>query len=119
MRKGRYRNCRDTGGQKGQIKPLPARAGKISLRLKVIRFEPQNIEVKSIVFFLQKRLLFEIPCSIFKMQNRVELLASKAKVLNLANGKTMNPHPENGAFKTQQNHGWFNKATLARIIHEA
>ncbi len=103
----------------GRRKPLPAEAGRFSLRLKAICFEPQNkepqnIEVKGIFLFLQKRPLFEIPCSIFKMQNRVELLASKAKVLNLANGKIMNPRPENGAFKTQQNQGGFNKANLAR-----
>ena len=39
------------------IKPLPAKAGRFLLRLKVIYFkpqnkEPQNIEVKNIVLFL-------------------------------------------------------------------
>jgi len=75
-----------------KIKPLLAKAGRFSLRLKVICFEPlnkepQNIEVKNIVLFLQKLLLFEIPCSIFKMQNRLKLFASEAKILHLANGK--------------------------------
>jgi len=48
--------------------------------LKVIYFEPlnkepQNIEVKNIVLFLEKLLLFEIPYSIFKMRNMLKLFA--------------------------------------------
>ncbi len=60
-------------------KPLPAKAGRFLLRLKVIYFEPQNIEVKNIVLFLKKLLLFEIPYSIFDIQNEKHAKAIRPK----------------------------------------
>jgi hypothetical protein len=66
------------------IKPLSATGGRSSLRLKVIYFEPQNkepqnIEVKNMVLFFQKLLLFEIPCSIFDIQNAKQAKAVRLK----------------------------------------
>ena len=54
--------------------------------LKVIYFEPQNIEVKNIVLFLKKLLLFEIPYSIFDIQNEKHAKAIRLK------GEGFKPH---------------------------
>ena len=41
--------------------------------------EPQNIEVKNIVLFVKKLLLFEVPCSIFDIQNEKHAKAIRLK----------------------------------------
>jgi len=37
--------------KKQMIKPLPAEANRFLLRLKVVCFEPQNVEVKNVALF--------------------------------------------------------------------
>ena len=70
------------------IKPLPAKAGRFPAGLKVNFFEPQNIE-QGIMNVEGKKSSFEIPCSIFDIQNAnmLKLFAWKEKVLNLVNRK--------------------------------
>jgi hypothetical protein len=44
-----------------------------------LKKEPRNIEVKNMIFFLQKRLLFGIPCSVFDIQNAKQAKAARLK----------------------------------------
>jgi hypothetical protein len=68
-------------------KSLSAKAGRFFLRLKVIYFEPQNrrtaeqgtAEYRSEEYCLMKLLLFEIPYSIFDIQNEKHAKAIRLK----------------------------------------
>ncbi len=64
---------------------------------------PQNIEVKKIVLFLKKLLLFEIPCSIFDIQNEKHAKAIRLKGEGFKPGEWKNkgPFPEGSLFITQ------------------
>ncbi len=86
-------------------KALPAKAGGFLLPLNVIHFEPQNIEVKKIVLFLQRLLLFEIPCSIFDIQK-----AKQAKAVRLK-GEGSKPDEWNNA--TERSSRGFETAVMS------
>jgi hypothetical protein len=42
--------------------------------------KPQNIEIKNIAYCFQKLLLFEIPCSIFDIQNTKQAESTNSRV---------------------------------------
>jgi hypothetical protein len=70
--------------------------------------------VKSIVLFLQKRLLFEIPCSIFDIQNPKQAKAARLKGEGFEPGEWKNKEstPGERGFQDVAQPGWVQSGCL-------